>query len=473
MTQGAREAARPKGRRLRRSRAIDAPTRSGGRSRRSSRRRTAIRSPCSASHEVGGQARRPRLRRRRRDASRPTRSDGKPVGTLARRHDAGFFEGRLTLEDAPAAPIPRRAMPAATGRSSIPIPSVRCSARWTTTISARARISASSTSWARILIDHEGVDGVHFAVWAPNAAPRLGGRRLQRLGRPPPRRCGGAATPASGRSSCPASREGALYKYEIVGPRRRRCCRSRPIRSASAAELPPETASRRRRHRAASAGTTTTAWRLGAERRRRAARRSRSTRCISAPGSAARATRFLTWDELADRLIPYAVDMGFTHIEFLPISEHPFDASWGYQPIGLFAPTARFGDARRLRPLRRRRPPGRPRRPPRLGAGAFPDRRARPRAASTAPRSTSTPTRARASTRTGTPRSTISAGSEVVNFLVNNALYWLESSTSTGCASMPSPRCSTSTIRARRASGCPTQYGGRENLEAIALPAGA
>ncbi|HMC15065.1 MAG TPA: 1,4-alpha-glucan branching protein GlgB, partial [Albitalea sp.] len=53
---------------------------------------------------------------------------------------------------------------------------------------------------------------------------------------------------------------------------------------------------------------------------------------------------FLDWDELADALVPYAHDMGFTHIELLPISEHPFDGSWGYQPLGLYAPTSRFGD---------------------------------------------------------------------------------------------------------------------------------
>jgi 1,4-alpha-glucan branching enzyme len=55
--------------------------------------------------------------------------------------------------------------------------------------------------------------------------------------------------------------------------------------------------------------------------------------------------RWLTWDELADTLIPYAQDMGFTHLELMPVSEHPFDGSWGYQPIGLYAPTSRFGDA--------------------------------------------------------------------------------------------------------------------------------
>ena len=186
---------------------------------------------------------------------------------------------------------------------------------------------------------HEGTEGVRFAVWAPQA------RRVSVVGdfnawdgrRHPMRK---RVDSGLWEIFLPGVAEGARYKYEILGRDGRLCpLKADPV--GFAAELRPASAS-------LVARTDRFAWTDAAwmeARAQRDARREPMAIYEVHAGSWKRHPdgRFYTWDELAESLIPYVADLGFTHIEFLPVSEHPLDASWGYQPLGLYAVTARHG----------------------------------------------------------------------------------------------------------------------------------
>ena len=183
-----------------------------------------------------------------------------------------------------------------------------------------------------------GVAGTSFTVWAPNA------QRVSVIG--DFNYWDGRRHPMRLRRECgiwelflPDVHAGANYKFEIrsvhghVLPARSDpyALRSelRPVTASVVGHLPAMVTPSRQRQQANALDAPISIYEvhLGSWRR------------VPEDGQ-----RWLNWDELADTLIPYVKDLGFTHIELLPISEHPLDASWGYQPVGLYAPTARFGD---------------------------------------------------------------------------------------------------------------------------------
>ncbi|MEM7641086.1 MAG: 1,4-alpha-glucan branching protein GlgB [Pseudomonadota bacterium] len=196
--------------------------------------------------------------------------------------------------------------------------------------------------------NHEGVAGTHFAVWAPNAKRvSLVGDFNRWAGRRHPMRHLGAT--GVWEIFLPDIGDGALYKYEIVDATGATRLKADPVGFGS--QHPPEQASIVRD--IAGYGWRDDDWLAG-----RAARSDR-TAPISIYevhlGSWRRrwedGGRPLSYKELAQDLVGYAKQMGFTHIELLPISEFPFDGSWGYQPVGLFAPTIRFGPPHEFRDL--------------------------------------------------------------------------------------------------------------------------
>ena len=180
----------------------------------------------------------------------------------------------------------------------------------------------------------DGVEGVGFAVFAPNA------RRVSVVGdfnlwdgRRHPMRVRGNGF---WEIFIPGAHVGDKYKYEVLGATGLLPLKSDPV--AFAAETRPSTASivldinkvprpRPLAHDVNSVNAPMSIYEvhLGSWRRR-----------------PEEGQRWLTYCELAEQLPAYAKDMGFTHIELLPVMEHPFDGSWGYQPTGLYAPTSRM-----------------------------------------------------------------------------------------------------------------------------------
>ena len=182
----------------------------------------------------------------------------------------------------------------------------------------------------------DGVSGVHFAVWAPHAARvSVIGVFNQWDGRRHPMRL----HPAAGiwEIFIPGLQAGTLYKYEILTEQGAMFSKADPL--AQQTEGPPRTAS-------IVPDPSAFVW---TDAQWCANRRDTADQAMSVYEVHAQSWRrhsdgspFL-WRELADTLIPYVRDAGFTHIEFLPVMAHPFGGSWGYQPTGLFAPMPQLG----------------------------------------------------------------------------------------------------------------------------------
>ena len=307
-----------------------------------------------------------------------------------------------------------------------------------------------------------GVDGTRFAVWAPNASRVSvvgdfnfwdGRRHPMRLRR----ECG------VWELFLPGVPAGSLYKFEI----RTQGGEVLPARSdpyALQAELRPATASvvsqlpaklppapQRQAANALDAPVSIYEVHLGSWRR-----------------MADAGNRWLTWDELADTLIPYAQDMGFTHLELMPVSEHPFDGSWGYQPIGLYAPTSRFGDASGFARLVQRCHAA--------GIGLILDWVPAhfPSDAHGLANFDGTHLYEYADPREGFHQDWNTliynlGRTEVSNFLVGNALYWLERFGVDGLRVDAVASMLYRDYSRKAGEWIPNMFGGRENLEAIAF----
>ena len=192
----------------------------------------------------------------------------------------------------------------------------------------------------------DGVSGVNFRLWAPNA------RRVSIVGdfnywdgRRHPMRF--HLKSGVWELFLPKASLGQLYKFELIDCHGNLRLKADPF--AFSSQLRPDTASQ----------VSTLPNVVEMTEQRRQANQSNQPISIYEVhlGSWRRNLEnnfWLDYDQIADELIPYVKEMDFTHIEFLPLSEFPFDGSWGYQPLGLYSPTSRFGSPEAFRRLVKR-----------------------------------------------------------------------------------------------------------------------
>jgi 1,4-alpha-glucan branching enzyme len=313
---------------------------------------------------------------------------------------------------------------------------------------------------------HEGAFGTHFAVWAPNA------RRVSVVGdfnawdgrRHPMRRRGSTGV---WEMFVPGLGEPATYKYEILGPHGELLpLKADPVGFGS--QHPPETASVVRDIRGYG-------WKDADWMESRAGRHRRdapisiyevhlgSWKRVWSEGG-----RPLSYREAASDLVGYAKEMGFTHLEFLPISEYPFDGSWGYQPVGLYAPTIRFGPPHEFRDLVEAAH--------RAGLGVILDWVPAhfPSDAHGLARFDGTALYEYADPREGFHQDWNTliynfGRTEVANFLVANAVYWLDEYHVDGLRVDAVASMLYRDYSRKAGEWVPNAQGGRENLEAIAF----
>ena len=261
---------------------------------------------------------------------------GLPAGDLTRMHPAGFFAGPVTTHGSYRLRVGEGV---AAWETEDPYAFPPILGEMDIYLLAEGR----HRDFGRCMGAHpailNGIPGVRFAIWAPNA------QRVSVVGdfnnwdgrRHPMRKRHG---PGVWELFVPRIAAGELYKFEMLGPGGEMLpLKADPV--AWAAQIAPQTASIVVEDEAYPWSDTD--WLAN-----RAARQGEDAPIAvyevhAGSWSPAANMGVDSWDRLAAQLIPYVVGMGFTHVELLPIMEHPFGGSWGYQPLGQFAPSARLG----------------------------------------------------------------------------------------------------------------------------------